>query len=84
MAIDYQTNTAVLQGTISVEDAEPLLEWLQKSPTGRIDLAACTHLHAANLQVLMAARARIASWPVDTNLRAWLMAATGLHTEETP
>jgi hypothetical protein len=55
-----------------VDEAEPLLEWLQKKPSARIDLAACTHLHPANLQVLMAARAKVASWPENPELRAWL------------
>jgi hypothetical protein len=37
-----------------------------------VDLGACTHLHPANLQVLIAAKSHIAVWPSDANLRAWL------------
>lgn len=81
MAITYKKSTAILAGVISVEDAESLLEWLQKTPGARLDLAACTHLHAANLQVLMAAQPRMAAWPLDSDLKAWLMASTGLNTQ---
>jgi len=72
MAIEFQKKTAKFHDTVSVEEAEVLLEWLQKQPKGRIDLSACTHLHAANLQVLMTARPIIGAWPKDANLRVWL------------
>jgi len=58
-----------------VEEAEPLLEWLQKKPKAKVDLSKCTHLHTANLQVLMAAKPDVANWPEDIELRAWLEAA---------
>jgi len=48
---------------------------LQKRPTTKVELAGCTHLHPANLQVLMVARPRIDSWPQDPELRTWLEAA---------
>jgi hypothetical protein len=75
MAIEYQKKAVLLSDTVGVEAAEELLEWLQKHPRGRVDLAACTHLHAANLQVLMAVRPTIGAWPKDANLRSWLAAS---------
>ncbi|MBN2232889.1 MAG: hypothetical protein JW781_08745 [Deltaproteobacteria bacterium] len=75
MGIEYARNTATLSGLVGVEEAEGLLEWLQNHPKGRLDLAACTHLHTANLQVIMAAQAKIAAWPGDAELDAWLRAA---------
>ena len=75
MPIEFTTDQVIFRDVASVEEAEPLLEWLQKKPYAKIDLAACAHLHTANLQVLMAARPGIASWPADTELRAWLEAA---------
>jgi hypothetical protein len=45
---------------------------LQKKPAIKVDLAVCTHLHTANLQVLMVARPGIASRPQDPELRTWL------------
>lgn len=72
MSIDYTDDLAVFSDCISVEDAEGLLSWLQNHPRGRLDLTACTHLHTANLQILMAARPDIVAWPQDTDLATWL------------
>lgn len=75
MPIEYKKNLAVFSDIATVEEAEGLLEWLQNKPAAKVDLGACTHLHPANLQVLMAANSRIAVWPKDVNLRAWLETA---------
>ncbi|MFZ4624138.1 MAG: hypothetical protein ACOYNF_07860 [Rhodoferax sp.] len=75
MPIDYKKNQAKLREIVSVEDAEGLLNWLQNKPSAKIDLAECTHLHPANLQVLMAARCRVTVWPEDAHLRGWLETA---------
>lgn len=75
MAIEYGTESACLRETVSVQEAEGLLSWLQAHPEGRLDLAACTHLHPANLQVMMAAKVRVAAWPTDAKLAAWLQSA---------
>ncbi len=75
MAIEFRKNLALFRDVVSVEEAEPLLEWLQKKPAGRVDLADCTHLHAANLQVLMAACASVKAWPKDPFFADWLRAA---------
>jgi len=72
MAIEYQKKAAVFIDTVSVEEAEGLLGWLLKHPHGRVDLSLCKHLHAANLQVLMAASPSVIGWPQDANLSAWL------------
>ena len=72
MPIEYQETEAVFRGMVSVEEAEGLLDRLHERAGTRIDLAECTHLHPANLQVLMAAGCRIAAWPKDADLRAWL------------
>lgn len=72
MPIDYKKNQATLRDIVSVEDAETLLGWLQDKPAAKIDLAACSHLHPANLQVLMAAKCRVSAWPTDADLRGWI------------
>jgi hypothetical protein len=72
MGITFEIDIAHLTGTVSVEDAEGLLEWLRTHPRGAVDLSACDHLHTANLQVLMAARPRIAAWPVAGGSARWL------------
>ena len=72
MPIEFQKKTAVFREGVTVDEAEALLEWLQRKPFAKIDLGPCTHLHPANLQVLLAARATIAHWPRDPALKAWL------------
>ena len=75
MSIEYMKKAVRLTGFVSVEEAEGLLEWLQANPKGKVDLAACSHLHAANLQVLMAAKPNIAAWPENADLALWLRRA---------
>lgn len=72
MSIEYKKNVARLTGVVDVEEAEGLLQWLQAHPQGELDLSACAHLNAANLQVLMAAKPVIAAWPTDESLADWL------------
>jgi len=75
MTIEYTKNKVYLKDVVSVEDAESLLEWLQKKTSAKVDFSACTHLHPANLQVLMAAKPIVTAWPDDTQLAAWLQSA---------
>jgi len=72
MAIEYKKSLAVFTEFVGVEEAENLLQWLLKNPKGKINLAACEHIHAANLQVLMAIKPQVAAWPADENLHRWL------------
>jgi hypothetical protein len=75
MPIEFKKQKAVFRGVVAVEEAEVLLEWLQNKPAAKADLSACSHLHTVNLQVLMAAKTKVASWPSDSDLRAWLETA---------
>lgn len=75
MAITYTDQLAAFDGVVSVEEAEGLLQWRQAHPHGSVDLAACSHLHAADLQVLMAGAVNIVAWPRDDTLRGWLHSA---------
>lgn len=63
MPIEFKRNKAIFHDIVAVDEAETLLEWLQKNPNARVDLSECSHLHAANLQVLLAAHARIHALP---------------------
>ncbi len=75
MPIEYKKKQAFLRDIVTVDEAEGLLEWLQSKPGARIDLSQCSHLHPANLQVLMAAASRVSAWPADAALSAWLQTA---------
>lgn len=81
MAIEYRRSLAVFHDVVSVEDAEALLEWLQKRPAARIDFSRCSHLHPANLQVLMAARATVVAWPKEAAFGDWLKSALTIRQE---
>jgi len=72
MAVEYGENLIKMSGTISVEEAEELLRWLEGKERPQIDLDSCTHLHAAVLQLLMATHPQVTKWPRDSDLRAWL------------
>lgn len=72
MPIEYKGSRATFRDLVKVEEAEGLLEWLQKKPTAKVDLYPCKHLHPANLQVLMVAKTIISRWPTDPDLRSWL------------
>jgi len=75
MAIEFRKKTAVFGEVVTVDEAEALLEWLQTNAAARVDLAACTHMHPANLQVLMVASPAISAWPRDESLAGWLRTA---------
>jgi hypothetical protein len=72
MPITYGPALVRFSDVVGVEDAESLLEWVQQNATAEADLASCTHLHPANLQVLLAAAIAVRTWPDDVALASWL------------
>ncbi len=79
MSINYKKDRVVFCEMAEGEDAESLLEWLHKYPKGTIDLSACTHLHPATLQVLMASKCLIIAKPNDKLLADWIDSALQLN-----
>jgi hypothetical protein len=75
MSVRLDGNVVVLEGPCRVEDAEPLLGWLQADRGRMVDLAGAEHLHAAVLQVLMALRPTIRGTAGDAFLRDWITPA---------
>ncbi|NYG32978.1 hypothetical protein HZU83_06065 [Sphaerotilus montanus] len=74
MGIRYLKKSATLQGLVSAEDAEILLEWLKSRPGSAVNVTRCQQMHAAVLQVLLALRPRIIGQPADPWLQAVLAA----------
>jgi hypothetical protein len=72
MAMEFKKKVVLLSEGVGVEDAEKLLEWLQGKPATQVDLSGCTHLHPANIQVLLAAGTTVSAWPADADLARWL------------
>ncbi|MFT3856433.1 MAG: hypothetical protein QM742_02590 [Aquabacterium sp.] len=71
MGIRYLKKHAVLEGHVSVEEAEGFMQWLCGQTSPAVDLQACEHVHASVLQLLLIWRPRIRKPPADT----WLAAA---------
>ncbi|WP_114947168.1 hypothetical protein [Microvirga calopogonii] len=63
----------VLEGQCRVEDAEPLLAWLQANRSRIVDLTNADHLHGAVFQVLIALKPAIRGEGKDAFLRDWLV-----------
>ena len=55
MTVRCANDVIFLEGMCPVEDAEPLLVFLQEIPGRQVDLSACIRAHAAVVQVLLAA-----------------------------
>ena len=72
MPIAYAKSVARFEGECTVEEALDLAEWLRAGPRRKVDLAACTHLHAALLQTLLALRPKVAAPFAAGPLARWI------------
>jgi anti-anti-sigma regulatory factor len=75
MSVRRDGNVIVLEGACRVEDAEPLLAWLQADRGLIVDLTGAEQLHTAVLQVLMAMRPTLKGTARDAFIREWLTPA---------
>jgi hypothetical protein len=64
----------VLEGDCPSEEAELLLQRLLATPAAIVDLQRCESLHAAVIQVLLAAEPTLELPPADTAMGHWLRA----------
>jgi hypothetical protein len=67
-----ETGTILLEGSCPVDDAEPLLQLLQATPTARCDWTRCSHLHTAVVQVVLAARSALTGPCGDPWIEQWI------------
>ena len=74
MPMTIEDGIARLSGTCPIEEAEALAQFLAATPDARLDLAGCTGLHSALLQVVLAAAPAILAAPADPFLAALLPA----------
>jgi len=75
MSVRLDGNVILLEGQCRVEDAEPLLGWLQADRSRTVDVSNAEHLHAAVLQILMALRPAVRGTAEDSFLRDWIVPA---------
>ena len=62
----------VLEGVCPVEEAETLLQLLQATPAATVDWTACTRLHTAVIQVLLATGPRLVGRCGDDFVDQWI------------
>lgn len=62
----------VLEDECPSEEAEMLLQRLLAAPEAVVDLQRCESLHAAVIQVLLAAKPTLQLPPTDTAVGSWL------------
>jgi hypothetical protein len=72
MALIFGEDMVQIDGVCGVDEAMPLLEFLQTNGEARVDMLTCTHLHSAALQVLMVVATRVAALPEEEFLAQWL------------
>jgi hypothetical protein len=73
MSVRLYGSIIVLEGSCRVEDAEPLLGWLQGDRSRVVDLTEAEHLHASVLQVLLALRPALRGGSKDAFMRDWII-----------
>lgn len=73
MPLRLARNRLCFEGECTVEEALPLLDYLQRPKPPRVDLRRCTHLHTALAQVLAVCRPPRAIPPEDPFLAQWVM-----------
>jgi hypothetical protein len=72
MPVVFTATTARFEDVCTVEEGLPLCEFLKSGEALQVDLAACSFLHTALLQLLLAARPILASPPTDPYLARWV------------
>lgn len=72
MPIRYDDDLARFEAACTVDEALPLAEWLEATAAPRVDLSACTDLHTALLQLLLAARPAVDGAAADAFLARWI------------
>jgi hypothetical protein len=77
MSVRLDGHIIKLEGACRVEDAEPLLAWLQADRSRVVDLTGAEHLHAAVVQVLIAVRPALEGESRDLFIRNWLAPLIG-------
>ena len=80
MPLKFSMSTVTVEDPCSLEDAIPLLQFLQLHQEASVDLSPCVHLPSALLQVLLAERPNIIALPVDVVMRHWLLQVLGAAT----
>ncbi|GLY17144.1 hypothetical protein Kisp01_41590 [Kineosporia sp. NBRC 101677] len=77
MPVRLADQVAMLCGTVTVEEVEPLAEWVRAHPASPVILHNCEHLHTAVLQLFLVHGTKISRPPRDPFLASWVMPLLG-------
>jgi hypothetical protein len=69
MSIEYMNAKAVFREDVGIDEADDLLQWLQRNPGAKIDLSCCAYLHPTNVRALLSSRATVVAWPTPPTWR---------------
>lgn len=83
MTIRRVDDAVLLDDVCTVEDAEVLTQELQAG-AAVIDWTACTHLHTACLQVILAAGRPVRGTPANPELARWLVPILHIEADSAP
>jgi len=72
MSIEFKNDCIYFSATVEVEQAEPVLAWLQENACCGVDFSHCAHIHPAVIQVLLSAGLPALRWPENKQLAMWL------------
>jgi hypothetical protein len=72
MPLVFGGNTVALVGTCGADEALELVDLLAKPERPTVDLSACTNLHSALVQTLLAFGPGVCAEPVDPFLARWI------------
>ncbi len=73
MPLEFRPSEVRLVDTCGAEDALELVDWLSKEERPAVDLAACTNMHPALLQTLLAFKPAISAGPTDPFITQWIL-----------
>lgn len=71
MTVRHVAGAIVLEGAVPVDEAELLLSAMLAAPGAAVDWSACTSLHTAAVQLILAAKVPIKGVCGDPWLRRW-------------
>jgi hypothetical protein len=81
MGIEFEANVAKLLGTISIEEAEGLFNWLLETKDAKMDVSQLDHLHTAVFQLLLILKPDIIGTPQANDLKMLLNIQGGPYEE---
>lgn len=72
MPIAFNGQVIEMEGACTIEEADALLAFLERTPGAKVSLRGCEHLHTALLQILVARRVPLTGEVYSPFLWKWI------------